>query len=155
VDAVVLATGNDFRAIEAAGHTYAARSGKYRSLSEVKIENGKFRYSLKLPLALGTVGGLTSLHPLVKKSLELLGNPKAEELMMITATMGLANNFGAIKSLVTSGIQKGHMKMHLLNILNSFDASDAEKKQAIEYFKNIKVSYSNVSDFVDALRKNN
>ncbi len=155
VDAVVLATGNDFRAIEAAGHTYAARSGKYRSLSEVKIENGKFRYSLKLPLALGTVGGLTSLHPLVKKSLELLGHPKAEELMMITATMGLANNFGAIKSLVTSGIQKGHMKMHLLNILNSFDASDAEKKQAIEYFKNIKVSYSNVSDFVDALRKNN
>jgi len=155
VDAVALATGNDFRAIEAAGHTYAARSGKYRSLSEVKIENGKFRYSLKLPLALGTVGGLTSLHPLVKKSMELLGNPKAEELMMITATMGLANNFGAIKSLVTSGIQKGHMKMHLLNILNTFNASEDEKKQAIEYFKNIKVSYSNVSDFVDALRKNN
>lgn len=155
VDAVALATGNDFRAIEAAGHTYAARSGKYRSLSEVKIQNGVFRYSLKLPLALGTVGGLTSLHPLVKKSLELLENPRAEELMMITATMGLANNFGAIKSLVTSGIQKGHMKMHLLNILNSFDATEGEKKHAVEYFKNIKVSYANVSDFLTALRKNN
>jgi len=154
IDAVALATGNDFRAIEAAGHTYAARTGKYQSLSEVTIKDGKFRYSLKLPLALGTVGGLTTLHPLVKKSLELLDNPKAEELMMITATMGLANNFGAIKSLVTSGIQKGHMKMHLLNILNTFDATDEEKKQAIEYFKNIKVSYANVSDFLTALRKN-
>ncbi|MDZ7776254.1 MAG: hydroxymethylglutaryl-CoA reductase, degradative [Bacteroidales bacterium] len=153
IDAVALATGNDFRAIEAAGHTYAARTGKYQSLSEVTIKDGKFRYSLKLPLALGTVGGLTTLHPLVKKSLELLDHPKAEELMMITATMGLANNFGAIKSLVTSGIQKGHMKMHLLNILNTFDATDQEKKQAIEYFKNIKVSYANVSDFLTALRK--
>ncbi len=155
IDAVALATGNDFRAIEAAGHTYASRSGKYRSLSEVTIEDGKFRYSLKLPLAMGTVGGLTSLHPLVKKTLELLENPKAEELMMITATMGLANNFGAIKSLVTSGIQKGHMKMHLLNILNAYDATEDEKKQAIEYFKNIKVSYANVSDFLVTLRKNN
>lgn len=154
VDAVALATGNDFRAIEAAGHTYAARNGRYQSLSSVSIKDGKFKYSLKLPLALGTVGGLTSLHPLVKKSLELLDNPKAEELMMITATMGLANNFGAIKSLVTSGIQKGHMKMHLLNILNTFDATEKEKKQAIEYFKNIKVSYANVSDFLTALRKN-
>lgn len=155
VDAVALATGNDFRAIEAAGHTYASRSGQYRSLSEVTIKDGKFRYSLKLPLAMGTVGGLTSLHPLVKKTLELLENPKAEELMMITATMGLANNFGAIKSLVTNGIQKGHMKMHLLNILNAYDATEDEKKQAIEYFKNIKVSYANVSDFLVTLRKNN
>lgn len=155
IDAVALATGNDFRAIEAAGHTYASRTGQYRSLSEVTIKDGKFRYSLKLPLAMGTVGGLTSLHPLVKKTLELLENPKAEELMMITATMGLANNFGAIKSLVTSGIQKGHMKMHLLNILNAYDATEDEKKQAIEYFKNIKVSYANVSDFLVTLRKNN
>ena len=69
---------------------------------------------------MGTVGGLTSLHPLAKQSLELLGKPTAEELMMIASAMGLANNFSAIRSLVTKGIQRGHMKMHLMNILNHF-----------------------------------
>lgn len=155
IDAVVLATGNDFRAIEAGGHTYASRNGQYASLSEIELKHGKFKYSLKIPLSLGTVGGLTSLHPLVKMSLDLLGNPNAEELMMIAAVTGLANNFGAIKSLVTTGIQKGHMKMHLLNILNTFDANDEEKKKAIAYFKNIKVSYSNVSDFISVIRRKN
>ncbi len=79
-------------------------------------------------MALGTVGGLTSLHPLAKHSIEMLGNPSAKELMMITATMGLANNFSAIKSLVTKGIQTGHMKMHLMNILNHFKATEKEKE---------------------------
>ncbi len=152
VDAVALATGNDFRAIEAAGHTYASRDGQYRGLTDLTLENGRFRYSLKLPLSLGTVGGLTTLHPLVKKSLQLLDNPKAEDLMRIAATAGLANNFGAVYSLVTKGIQLGHMKMHLLNILNAFEATEEEKNKAVEYFKNIKVSYSNVADFIKALR---
>jgi len=152
VDAVALATGNDFRAIEAAGHAYASRDGQYRGLTDLSIENGRFKYSLKLPLSLGTVGGLTNLHPLVKKSLQLLNNPKAEELMRIAASAGLANNFGAVQSLVTKGIQLGHMKMHLLNILNAFEASEEEKNKAVEYFKNIKVSYSNVADFIKALR---
>lgn len=153
VDAVALATGNDFRAIEAAGHTYASRDGRYRGLTHLSLENGKFRYSLRLPLSLGTVGGLTNLHPLVKKSLHLLGNPKAEDLMRIAAAAGLANNFGAVQSLVTKGIQLGHMKMHLLNILNVFEATEEEKNKAVEYFKNIKVSYANVADFIKALRK--
>lgn len=152
VDAVALATGNDFRAIEAAGHTFAARDGQYRGLTDLTLENGKFKYSLKLPLSMGTVGGLTNLHPLVKKSLQLLSNPKAEDLMRIAATAGLANNFGAVHSLVTKGIQLGHMKMHLLNILNAFEATEEEKNQAVKYFKNIKVSYSNVADFIKALR---
>lgn len=152
VDAVALATGNDFRAIEAAGHAYASRNGKYSGLTDLSIENGRFKYSLKLPLSLGTVGGLTNLHPLVKKSLQLLDNPKAEELMRIAASAGLANNFGAVQSLVTKGIQLGHMKMHLLNILNAFEATEEEKNKAVEYFKNIKVSYSNVADFIKALR---
>ncbi|MCB0805724.1 MAG: hydroxymethylglutaryl-CoA reductase, degradative [Bacteroidales bacterium] len=152
IDAVALATGNDFRAIEACGHTYASRNGRYESLSEVHIKDGKFRYSLTVPLALGTVGGLTNLHPLAKKSLELLGNPGATEMMRIAASVGLANNFGAIKSLVTKGIQKGHMKMHLLNILNQLGATEDEKTKAKAYFEQEKVSYNAVDRFLDKLR---
>ncbi len=153
IDAVALATGNDFRAIEAGGHAYAARDGKYRSLSDVDISGGKFKYSLTVPLSMGTVGGLTALHPLARFSLDLLGSPTAPELMMIAASVGLANNFGAIKSLVTKGIQMGHMKMHLLNILNSFDLSEREKKLAIAHFANYKVSHTSVKQFVESLRK--
>ena len=152
IDAVALATGNDFRAIEAAGHTYAARDGKYRSLTEIKIENGRFKYTLTVPLSIGTVGGLTTLHPMAKRSLELLGNPGAHELMRIVAAAGLANNFGAIKSLVTKGIQKGHMKMHLLNILNQLGASESEKNTAKTHFEEQKVSFSAVENFLRDLR---
>lgn len=152
IDAVVIATGNDFRATEAAGHSYAARNGQYASLSYVEIENDIFRFTLDVPLALGTVGGLTSLHPLAKKSLELLGNPSAKELMMIAATMGLANNYAAVKSLTTKGIQQGHMKMHLANILNQLGATEKEKTLAEEYFKDKTVSYSEAEKFVKKLR---
>ena len=86
---------------------------------------------LIIPLALGTIGGLTKLHPMVKWSMELLGNPDAKTLMKIIAVTGLAQNFAALRSLVTSGIQKGHMKMHLLNILNQLQANPAEKEQLI------------------------
>lgn len=152
IDAVVLATGNDFRAIEAAGHTYASRDGQYRSLSNCTIENGKFHFSLELPIAIGTVGGLTSLHPMAKRSLELLGNPTAEELMCIIAATGLAQNFGAIRSLITTGIQKGHMKMHLQNTLNGLNASSKEKKLATEYFKSRDISHSSVRTYLEKLR---
>lgn len=152
IDAVALATGNDFRAIEACGHAYAARDGHYKSLSEISLKDGKFHYSLTVPLSMGTVGGLTSLHPLARFSLELLGNPGATELMKIASCVGLANNFGAIKSLTTKGIQRGHMKMHLLNILNVFGADEQEKKLAIHNFKHEKVSYSSVSKFLSELR---
>jgi hydroxymethylglutaryl-CoA reductase len=153
IDAVVLATGNDFRAVEAAGHTFASRNGHYESLSTVTIENGIFHFELEVPMALGTVGGLTSLHPLAKKTLELLGNPTAPELMMIAATMGLANNFSAVRSLTTKGIQAGHMKMHLNNILNQLNATDEEKRQAREYFKDKTVSYAGVEQFLETLSK--
>lgn len=153
IDAVALATGNDFRAIEASGHAWASRNGSYKSLTEIHIENGRFHYSLTMPLSIGTVGGLTSLHPMSKFSLELLGNPHAPELMQIASAVGLANNFGAIRSLTTKGIQIGHMKMHLLNILNTFKASDQEKILAVEYFKSHKVSHNSVSVFLDSLRK--
>ena len=151
IDAVVIATGNDFRAVEAAGHAYASRNGHYASLSYVDIKDDIFRFTLEVPLALGTVGGLTSLHPLAKKSLELMGNPSAKQLMMIAATMGLANNYAAVKSLTTKGIQQGHMKMHLANILNQLGATENEKTLAIEYFKDKTVSYSEVEKFLNTM----
>jgi hydroxymethylglutaryl-CoA reductase len=128
IDAVILATGNDFRAVEAACHAYAARDGQYRSLTHCSVEDGLFRFWIEIPLSLGTVGGLTQLHPLVKMALEMLGNPGAHQLMMIVAASGLAQNFAALRALTTTGIQKGHMKMHLLNILNQLGATETEKE---------------------------
>ena len=149
VDAVVLATGNDFRAVEAAGHAYATRDGQYRSLSMCKItDEGEFKLSLTLPLALGTVGGLTRLHPLADLSMEILENPSAEELMSIAAAAGLANNFAAVSSLVTTGIQKGHMKLHLSNILTSFDATPEERERTEAYFADKTVSIQKVRAFL-------
>ena len=154
IDSVILATANDFRAVEACGHTYAARDGQYRSLSKTSIENGIFKFWLDIPMAIGTVGGLTSLHPLAKRSLEMLGNPNAEELMCVIAAVGLAQNFSAIKSLVTVGIQKGHMKMHLMNILNHLEASEKEVKVTIQYFTDKVVSFTAVRDFLNKWREN-
>ncbi len=152
IDAVVLATGNDFRAVEAGVHAYAAKNGYYGSITHAKVKDGVFRFWIELPLALGTVGGLTSLHPLAKFALQLLQNPNARELMQLVAVAGLAQNFAAIKSLVTVGIQKGHMKMHLMNILNQLGATSTEKEKALDYFKEISVSHSAVEGFIEKLR---
>lgn len=149
IDAVVLATGNDFRAIEAGVHAYASKEGSYTSLSKAFIEEDVFHMELVLPLALGTVGGLTKLHPMVEWSMELLGNPNAKTLMKIIAVAGLAQNFSALRSLVTSGIQKGHMKMHLLNILNQMGASQIQKETAVEHFKNNSISVKAVGQFLN------
>ena len=153
IDAVVLATGNDFRAIEAGVHAYASKSGQYSSLSHAKIEDDIFTFWIEVPLALGTIGGLTSLHPLVKFSLEMLGNPSAEELMQIVAVTGLAQNFAAVRSLTTTGIQQGHMKMHINNILNQHQATKEEKVQVLDYFKNAAISHSLVVDYLESIRK--
>lgn len=153
IDAVVLATGNDFRAVEACAHTYAAHDGTYRSLSECEVKNGIFRFWLNFPIAIGTVGGLTSLHPLAKRSLELLGNPNAKQLMEIIACVGLAQNFAAVRSLTTTGIQAGHMKMHLTNILASMQANEDEVLKAKKYFEDKTVSVSAVREFLEGLRK--
>ena len=153
IDAVILATGNDFRAVEAGIHAYASKSGQYSSLSHVKIENGIFTFWMDIPLAIGTIGGLTNLHPLVKFSMELLGKPNAEELMQIVASAGLAQNFAALRSLTTTGIQQGHMKMHLMNILNQHQATKEEKQNVLNYFKNTTVSHSLVIDYLEKIRK--
>ncbi|GGW34231.1 hydroxymethylglutaryl-CoA reductase, degradative [Arenibacter certesii] len=152
VDAVILATGNDFRAIEAGAHAYAAKDGKYTSLTHASIENNIFRFWIEIPLALGTVGGLTSLHPMVRMALEILQRPNAKELMQIVASAGLAQNFGALRSLITTGIQQGHMKMHLLNILNQLGATTAEKKTLTTYFKKHTATHSAVVAAFENLR---
>jgi len=153
IDAVVLATGNDFRAVEAGIHAYASKDGRYTSLTHASVENGIFRFWMEIPLAVGTVGGLTNLHPLVKVALEILQKPSARELMEIIAVAGLAQNFAAIKSLVTTGIQQGHMKMHLMNILNQQQATPEEKKELIHYFKKHTVTHSSVVDQLEKIRQ--
>lgn len=152
IDAVIIATGNDFRAIEAGAHAYAAKDGSYTSLTHATIENGIFRFWIELPLALGTVGGLTGLHPLVKLALEILQKPSAKELMEIAAVAGLAQNFAAVRSLVTTGIQEGHMKMHLLNILNQLGATEQEKQKLAKHFKKNTATHSAVVEAFENLR---
>lgn len=152
VDAVVIATGNDFRATEACAHAYAAKDGTYSSLTHCTIDDGVFRFWIDLPISVGVVGGLTNLHPLVKFSLALLGKPSAQELMSILAVSGLAQNFGALRSLVTTGIQKGHMKMHLLNILNQLRATEDEKNYFVNYFKDKTVTHHEVISEFNKLR---
>lgn len=153
IDAVVVATGNDFRAIEAGVHAYASKSGVYSSLSHAEIKDGEFVFWMEIPLALGTVGGLTALHPLVKFSHEMLGKPSAQKLMEIVAAAGLAQNFAALRSLTTTGIQEGHMKMHLNNIINQFDASKEERKQIRSHFTSRPVSHAAVVEYFETIRQ--
>lgn len=153
LDAVVLATGNDFRAVEAGVHAFAARTGHYSSLTNAEILGDTFNFWIEIPLAVGTVGGLTSLHPLAKVALAILQKPTAKELMQIMAVTGLAQNFAAVKSLITTGIQEGHMKMHLMNILNQLDANHEEKEKAITHFENTTISHSAAIAFIESLRK--
>ena len=148
VDGVILATGNDFRAVEACAHAYAARSGRYASLTQARVEDGKFRFSIDLPIAVGTVGGLTRLHPLSAVAMDLLGHPGAEELMQVAVCVGLAQNFSAVRALITSGIQRGHMKMHLGNILRSLGATAEQMHAAEAYFAERTVSHRAVEDFL-------
>ncbi|MGJ8592040.1 MAG: hydroxymethylglutaryl-CoA reductase, degradative [Aquaticitalea sp.] len=155
IDAVVLATGNDFRAVEAGVHAYASRHGSYSSLTHAEITDGLFKFWMEIPLALGTVGGLTSLHPLAKLSLEMLQKPSAKELMQIVAVAGLAQNFAALRSLTTTGIQEGHMKMHLMNMLNQLNATNDEKTEMVEHFKTHVVTHHAVEEALSELRIKN
>ena len=117
IDAVSIATGQDFRAIEAAAHAYASRNGKYRTLSTYsKLSNGDILGKIEIPLSVGTVGGISTVHPVAKIGLKILGVKSAGELACVIASVGLAQNFAAIRALASEGIQKGHMKLHAKNI---------------------------------------
>jgi len=153
MDAVVLATGNDFRAVEAGAHAWAAYKRAYTALSEAKIKEGRLILKLEVPLALGTVGGMTGLHPMARLAMEMLGRPGARELMQITAAVGLAQNFSAVHSLVTEGIQKGHMKMHLNNILAQLGATEDEKQILRQYFSDRKAHVRHVKEALQQLRQ--
>jgi hydroxymethylglutaryl-CoA reductase len=155
IDAVVLATGNDYRAVEACGHAFASSGGRYRALSTATVQHGTFNFRLEVPMALGTVGGLTSLHPMARLSLELLGNPGADKLMRIVASAGLASNFSALRALVTTGIQQGHMKMHLSNLLFQVGATTEETYRIKEHFRDRPVSANEVRQYLKQIRKTN
>lgn len=117
IDAVALATGQDFRAIEAAAHAYSARDGTYRSMTQwYKTEVGDLAGEIELPIAVGIVGGAASVHPVAKLGLKILGVKTAKELAMILSAVGLAQNLAAIRALASEGIQKGHMRLHARNI---------------------------------------
>lgn len=131
IDAVVVATGNDWRAIEAGAHTYAARNGRYTALTDWHVnENGDLYGEITLPMAIGTVGGATKVHPSAKVSMKILNVKSAQELGMVLACVGLAQNLAAIKALSTVGIQKGHMTLHARQVAIAAGAS-TEQIQAL------------------------
>ena len=117
VSAVALVTGNDTRALEAGAHAYASRSGQYTSLSRWETDGaGNLVGSLEMPMAVGLIGGATRVHPIAKIALKILGVNKAEDLARVMAAVGLVQNYGALKALATTGIQKGHMALHSKNV---------------------------------------
>lgn len=116
IDPVAVATGNDWRAVEAGAHAYAARKGTYGPLTTYRLTRGVLHARLELPLSVGTVGGVTRLHPTAAVCLKLLGNPDAQRLAAIMASVGLAQNLSALRALATSGIQAGHMALHAHNV---------------------------------------
>lgn len=127
IDPVVVATGNDWRAIEAGAHAFAARSGRYMSLTRWSVDDrGALTGSIELPMALGLVGGATKTHPAAQAALKVLDVSSAQELAGVVATVGLAQNMAALRALATEGIQKGHMRLHARNIAIMAGASGAE-----------------------------
>lgn len=135
IDAVALATGQDWRAIEAGAHAWAARDGSYRSLTEYGIEDGKFWGELDLPLALGTCGGALSTHPSYRYTLGLLGDPSAQELAQLMVAVGLAQNFAAMRALATEGIQAGHMGLHARNLAIAAGVPASQVPEAVAFMQ--------------------
>lgn len=142
IDSVAIAAGQDFRAIEAGCHAYACRDGHYRSLTKwYQDSNGDLVGEIEIPMAVGTVGGITNTHPIVKSCLKLLNVSSSKELATIIAASGLAQNFSAIRALSDEGIQKGHMKLHSKNIAIIAGATNEQ----IEFVSKKMIEESNVS----------
>jgi hydroxymethylglutaryl-CoA reductase len=130
IDAVVIATGNDWRAIEAGAHAYAAREGRYQSLTDWHVDdNGDLFGRIVLPMAVGMVGGATKVHPTAKVAMKILGVQSATELAQVIAAVGLAQNLAAIKALSTVGIQRGHMRLHARQVAMAAGAEGAQVQQ--------------------------
>lgn len=151
VDAVVLATGNDWRAVEAGAHAYAAQSGKYASLSKwSKGKNGDLVGELEMPLAVGTVGGATRVHPGARAALKLMGVSSARELAEVIVSVGLAQNLGALRALATEGIQRGHMALHARQVAAAAGAPPEMVSAIAEQM--VKESHIHVDRAVEILR---
>ena len=156
IDAVVVATGNDWRAIEAGAHAYAAwKSGGYRPLTTwEKDANGDLVGTIEVPLAVGLVGGATAVHPTAKANVHLLGVKTAQELGEIIASVGLAQNFAALRALATEGIQRGHMSLHARNIAATVGATGDEVEQVAQLLvKERKVRMDRAKEILDEMRK--
>jgi hydroxymethylglutaryl-CoA reductase len=133
VDAVVLATGNDWRAIEAGAHTYAARTGRYGSLSHWELDAaGDLVGTLEMPMAVGTVGGATRVHPTAKAALKILGVQSATELAGVIVAVGLAQNLAALRALASEGIQSGHMKLHARQVAVAAGAEGSQIEAVVQ-----------------------
>jgi len=157
IDGVAMATGQDVRAIEASAHAYASKDGKYRSLTKwYKSKEGDLVGEIEIPLAIGIVGGITSVHPYVKISLKILKIKKAKELALIMVAVGLAQNFAAIRALADEGIQKGHMKLHARNIAITAGATDDEQINIIasKLVQENNVTVNKAKEIIELINKN-
>jgi hydroxymethylglutaryl-CoA reductase len=160
IDSVAIATGQDFRAIEAGCHAYACRDGQYRSLTKwYENSNGDLVGEIEIPLAVGIVGGITNTHPLVKACIKILDISSSQELAMIIAAAGLAQNFSAIRALSDEGIQKGHMKLHSKNIVKIAAGEGASNEQIEEVSKQMikegRISVSRAKEIMESINKTN
>lgn len=157
IDPILVATGNDWRAVEAGVHAYATQDGQYRSITRWK-RDGKFLVgTLRAPLIVGTVGGVTALHPTALMSLKMMGNPSASELSRIIAAVGLVQNLGALRALTTVGIIEGHMRLHIKNLSLGAGALEKEMPFMVRKLEEIlaikkRISLSNAIDVLKELR---
>lgn len=126
IDPILIATGNDWRAVEAGVHAYAAKKGQYSSITRWRYQNGRLKGTFEAPVIVGTVGGVTHLHPMAKMSIRMLGVQSANDLSRICAAVGLVQNLGALRALTTVGIIEGHMKLHIKNLSIGAGATETE-----------------------------
>lgn len=156
VDAVVIAIGNDWRAIEAGAHSYAARSGKYTSLSVwSKDEHGNLAGMLEMPMAVGIIGGATKVHPAARAALKLMGVKTASELAQIIVSVGLAQNMAALRALATEGIQRGHMTLHARQVAIAAGASGEQvEKLAAQMVSEKTVRIDRAEEILNAWKSN-
>lgn len=158
IDPVLIATGNDWRAVEAGIHAYAARSGKYKAITTWRYQNNQLIGQFTAPIIVGTVGGVTSLHPTAKMCLRMMNITSANHLSQIIAAVGLVQNLGALKALCTEGIIQGHMKLHIDNLLLVTDANEKEipmLKIRLQEWLNMykRVSVNNAYDLLNEIRQ--
>lgn len=157
IDPILIATGNDWRAVEAGIHAYACRDGQYRSITEWSYNDGILTGVFAAPLVVGTVGGVTTLHPTAKLAMKMMGSPESNELSRLMAAVGLVQNLGALRALTTVGIIEGHMKLHIKNLALGAGAEERELPGMVKKLEEIlairkRISLSNAVEVLKELR---